>query len=261
MRVHGLRLRYARTRGDGMPLLFCNGIGANLELAVPLARALAGVPVVIFDLPGNGGSAAFTGWPTFRRYARTAVAMLDALGEHGDFAVAGASWGGALAQQIARDFPERAQALILMASTPGLLMIPGRLSALLRMATPRRYRSRQFMAANAAMLYGGELRGRSDRAADLATLTRAPSRTAYVQQLLAGLQFSSLPWLHHLRCPALVLSGADDPIVRPINARLLALLLRNVELRILPGAGHLFMLFNADETARVVRRFMRRSTT
>ena len=41
---------------DRPPLLLFNGIGANLELAGPFMRAMTNVEVVIFDIPGVGGS-------------------------------------------------------------------------------------------------------------------------------------------------------------------------------------------------------------
>jgi pimeloyl-ACP methyl ester carboxylesterase len=38
------------------PLLIFNGIGANLELLEPFVEALGDVEVIIFDVPGVGGS-------------------------------------------------------------------------------------------------------------------------------------------------------------------------------------------------------------
>ncbi|HET6832238.1 MAG TPA: hypothetical protein VFH30_00115, partial [Acidimicrobiales bacterium] len=44
----------------------------------------------------------------------------------------------------------------------------------------------------------------------------------YLGQLVAGAGWSSLPWLHRIRTPTLVLTGEADTIVPPINARILA---------------------------------------
>lgn len=258
-RVRGTSLRYAWRPGSGLPLLFCNGIGANIELALPLVRTLSGVPILLFDLPGTGGSPPAWFWPTLGQYSRYAVGLLDALGHPGTFVVAGVSWGGGLAQRIARDYRERVRGLILMATSPGIVMVPGKLSALIHMATPQRYLSRSYMARNAARIYGGEMRGRPDRAIEFAGMTRAPSTRTYLQQLAAMLTFSSLPWLHRIRCPALVMTGDDDPLVRPINARILAALLPQAELRVIPDGGHLFMSFQAELTAAAIRTFLVRA--
>jgi len=254
--VRGVRLRYVRSPGEGPPLLFCNGIGANLEMVLPFIEALAGIPIVAFDVPGTGGSPTANFWPSFPIYAKFAVGLLDRLGLDGRFDVAGVSWGGGLAQTIARDYPQRVGHLVLMATTAGAPMFPGRLSALLKMVTPQRYLSRTFMASNAASLYGGELRRRPDLAIEYSRLTRAPTRAAYLQQLAAIGQFSGWTFLHRVRCPALVLNGDDDPLIRGINARLLAALLPNARLHVIKGGGHLFMLFSAGETARLIREFI-----
>jgi poly(3-hydroxyoctanoate) depolymerase len=258
--VHGRQLRYAHIAGTGDPLLLCNGIGANLEMALPLAAAIASVPVVLFDLPGVGGSPPAGLLPGLGQYARLAVGVLDALGYHGGFTAAGVSWGGALAQRIARDFPDRVRHLVLMATTPGIVMVPGRLGVLLRMATPQRYLSRSFMARNAPILYGGEMRDRPDLAADFALLTRRLSAKTYLQQLAAIAGFSSLPWLRCIRCPALVMAGDDDPLIRTVNMRVLAALLPKARLHVVRGGGHLFMVMRAKETAAVIREFLAETT-
>lgn len=58
--VEGRQLRAGFRRGNRNlpPLLIFNGIGANLELVEPFVEALEGVEVVIFDVPGLGGSPA-----------------------------------------------------------------------------------------------------------------------------------------------------------------------------------------------------------
>ena len=51
-----LRVGIQRGSGDTPPLLIFNGVGANLELVEPFAVAMEGVEIVIFDIPGVGGS-------------------------------------------------------------------------------------------------------------------------------------------------------------------------------------------------------------
>lgn len=252
VQVGRLRLRYALRRGEGVPLLLCNGIGANIELALPLIKSLPPRPVVIVDIPGTGGSAPVMFWPKLKRYSRWLTKAMSQIGFDGKFAVAGVSWGGGLAQQIAHDYPDRVSHLILMATSPGIIMVPGKATVLLKMATPQRYLSRDYMARNAADLYGGEFRRNARGAIAHAGLTRAPSTTGYVQQVLAMSQFSSLTWLRKIRCPSLVITGDDDPLVRSVNGRILAALLPNSKLHIVRGGGHLFMTMRAEETAGLI---------
>ena len=54
--------------------------------------------------------------------------------------------------------------------------------------------------------------------------------------------WSSLPWLHTIRTPTLVLAGALDPLVPPANGVQLARLLPDARLQLLPESGHLCVL-------------------
>ena len=89
----------------------------------------------MFDAPGAGGS------PTPRRplrmpdLARLAVSLLDELGV-GRADVLGYSWGGVVAQQLARDAPERVRRLVLVSTTPGLGGTPPSLAATVLLSTP-----------------------------------------------------------------------------------------------------------------------------
>jgi pimeloyl-ACP methyl ester carboxylesterase len=54
----------------------------------------------------------------------------------------------------------------------------------------------------------------------------------------------------------LVLSGAADPIVPPINARILAGRIPDAELEIVPGAGHLLLMEHAEPVAERIATFL-----
>jgi pimeloyl-ACP methyl ester carboxylesterase len=67
--------------------------------------------------------------------------------------------------------------------------------------------------------------------------------------------WTSLPWLWSLPHPTLVLMGSDDPLVPPINGRILAGLIPNAELRMIDD-GHLFMVTRPAETAAIIESFL-----
>ena len=64
----------------------------------------------------------------------------------------------------------------------------------------------------------------------------------YLGQLYAVSGWSSLPWLHTLRQPTLVLAGDDDPIIPLVNARMMAWRIPDARLHVVQGGGHLFFL-------------------
>src|SRR5919204_4094047 len=154
--VEGQMLRVGIRRGEKArpPLLLFNGIGANIELVEPFLKALHGPEAIIFDVPGVGGSP--SPWLPYRpsSLARLSAQLLDQLG-HERVDVLGVSWGGALAQQFAFQYMSRARRLVLAATSPGHLMVPGKLSVLAKMASPRRYKDPEYMLRVAGDIYGG----------------------------------------------------------------------------------------------------------
>src|SRR5271165_4018704 len=144
------------------PLLLFNGIGASIELVEPFLDALDGPEAIIFDVPGVGGSPAPRLPYRPSTLARLSARLLDQLG-HEQVDVLGVSWGGALAQQFAFGQAKRCRRLILAATSPGHLMVPGKLTVLLKMATPRRYKDPDYMQRIAGDIYGGALRDSSQR--------------------------------------------------------------------------------------------------
>src|SRR5437868_8109644 len=156
----GQRLRVALRKGDGKadgtrtPLLLLNGIGVNLEVLQQFVDALdPAIEVIRFDVPGTGGSPTPRTPYRFSVLARLVTKMLDQLGYQQVDAL-GVSWGGALAQQFAFQYPARCRRLILVSTGTGALMVPGNPSVLAKIATPRRYPDPPHMAPLAGVTYG-----------------------------------------------------------------------------------------------------------
>lgn len=255
--VGEVRLRTS-VRGTGRPLLLVTGLGASLDLAAPFEEELSarGRQVVSFDAPGVGGSTAYRRPRRLGGVAETVVRLLDRLGlDRVD--VLGISLGGAVAQQLARCAPDRVRGLVLAATMPGLGGLPGSPHVLMTLATPRRYRDPAYYRQVAGRIYGGA--ARTDPAGLVHTALgrfRPPSTWGYAGQLYAITGWSSLPWLHTLPHPTLVLAGDDDPIVPVVNGRLLAWRIPGAHLHVVRGGGHLFVLERPAEIAEVVTGFL-----
>ena len=258
-RVGGHRIRYAVRPGDPShtPLLFMNGLGANIELAQPFIDALHRPTVVIFDVPGVGGSPTPAAPYRPSAVARLGADLLDHLGmPQAD--VLGVSWGGAIAQQFALQHARRCRRLVLAATAPGALMVPARPSVLLKMLTPRRYLDHAHARRVAGDVYGGAFRRRPELVDRTFAHVRFASSRGYYLQLAATFGWTSLPWLPALRQPTLIMAGADDPVVPPINARLMQWLIPDARVVTL-DCGHLFLVTLPRESARIVDAFLTES--
>jgi poly(3-hydroxyalkanoate) depolymerase len=257
VRVGGLVVRVSTQDGDGVPLLLITGIGAHVGMWEPFAQEIPGHRIVAFDAPGTGGSQ--LPWVPMRipALASHVLALLDVLGlDRVD--VLGYSWGGGLAQVLARRAPQRVRRLVLCATSVGLGGIPPTPLAALLLATPARYYHPALFRLTMPAIAGGRTAREPDllKAQAGARLAHAPSLLGYAYQLFAAASFSSLPWVHQLRQPTLIVSGDKDPVVPLANARQLARLIPDARLHVVAGGGHLFLLDQPGDGAPPIRDFL-----
>ena len=258
--VRGQMLRVAIKDGDlsKPPLLMFNGIGANLELGFPFLTAMTDRRAILFDVPGVGGSPmpALPYRPsTLARMSKHLLKLLKI----DQVDVSGVSWGGGLAQQFAKQYPKLCRKLVLVSTSSGWTMVPGKPSVLSKMGSIKRYTDKGYMRSIAAEIYGGAFR-RDDTLINAHAAGMKPSSNAgYMLQLLAMTGWTSVPWLWRLKQPTLIVSGTDDPLIPIANARLLASLIPNAQLELVDD-GHLFIVTDPKGSAALIEDFLSQST-
>ncbi len=242
----------AETPSDKRPILFFNGIGANMELAFGLGEGIRDREIITFDIPGVGDSppARFPYRPWM--IARLARKLCDQYGM-GDVDVMGVSWGGAMAQQFAFQYRKTVGKLILCATTAGMTMVPGKIGAISKMADTRRYTDPDYMKQNFETLYGD---ASGDGSKSHISSLRPPAPMGYVYQLTAFLGWSSLPFIRFLKMPTLIMAGDRDAIVPMANAHILNTALPNSRLHVIEDGGHLFLVTKSDATLPVITDFL-----
>lgn len=219
--VDGLRL-FVRERGVGHPLLLINGLGSDVSMWGEAERVLARRSrTIVFDAPGTGRSQTPLLPLPIPALARIVGRLLDRLG-HDQVDVLGYSFGGAVAQQLARAEPQRTRRLALVSTWCGWGGDPGSPAAVAR-------------ALRKLAAHGN------------------PLGCSY--QLWSLGAWSSLPWLDHIETPTLVVSGGADDLVPPGNAVRLARRLPNSRLHLLPTGGHLLMFGTESAGARLLADF------
>jgi len=214
-------------QGKGDPLLLVNGLSRPMQSWGPFSSELKGRTVVSFDAPGVGGSPTPIRPLSIAELATLAVAVLDAAGL-AEADVLGYSHGGAVAQQMAHDAPERVSGLILASTSCGLGATPGNTTDIIRHL-------------------GSSLDGKP---------WPLPDPLGLLWQTLAVSNWSSIPFLGSIQAPTLVVCGSRDSVVPPSNSQVLAGRIPHATLVLLPGRGHdLQRGDSAKALARAVQNF------
>jgi 3-oxoadipate enol-lactonase len=216
-------------RGSGPPLLWIPGyIVAAASLRKVLARFTDHYTCITFDHRGSGRSRASLRPMTTGQMARDAASVLRHLGIESAH-VYGASLGGMVAQELAIQAPHRVRTLILGGtSAGGITAVSPPVSALLSGVW------------NATSTIPGASR----------VGVLGPAHQGW-----AAATHDSTHRLQRVRVPTLVLHGGNDKLIPLANAADLARLIPGAELRVIRGAGHLF-LFDSTTATSIVRRWL-----
>ncbi|MDX3969181.1 MAG: alpha/beta hydrolase [Bradyrhizobium sp.] len=209
--VNGAGTRYTIDGEGAVPLVLVHEMGGAMESWEPLLPEVAeGRTVLRYDMRGFGDATKLRGVAVMDQLVADLVALLDALGIERPVELCGMAVGGAVALHIAAWYPERVRRLALMG--PALGIAPERRIAVRERADAIEANSMAWLAESELQLtYPDVLRanGRFDvyRAR---WLGNDPSSYAATYRMLVGLDAREA--LAKVRCPALVLAGAHDPL-------------------------------------------------
>lgn len=238
---------YYELRGEGLPVLFIQGIGViGAGWEPQIAELSQDFQCLAFDNCGIGESAISGGdGLTVKQMANDARQLLDAAGWESAHVV-GHSMGGVIAQQLALDVPHRVRSLSLLCTFSqggeGARLTPWVLWISLRVRVgSRAMRRRAFLR----MLFPQEYLAMHD-ADDLATKMApiigrdlAEQPAILMEQLKALRAHDCSDELHRLsHIPTLVVSADKDPIALPRHGRRLSQLIAESRYLEISGTAH-----------------------
>jgi pimeloyl-ACP methyl ester carboxylesterase len=250
----GHRLHY-ETLGDPAkpPVLLIMGLALSSRAWDRLPALLArDFHVLVFDNRGTGRSGRAGFAYRMSDLAGEAAAVLDASGQDSAH-VFGISMGGMVAQELAIQHPNRVRSLALgctfaswrARTAPSLGTKLDLLLLNLGFVTPARI-SRVLVSAEWHQAHPeGTLQWM--RRAERTALRYATA------QVLAIARHETLPRLHQIRAPTLVLTGSADKLVPAANSEVLARSIPGARLLVLRDAGHVFPLEREAETVAALR--------
>ena len=251
--INGLRI-HAQICGEGEPLLLFSGVWGEVGLWDGLLPHLPGFRTIAFDPPGIGRSQMPLFPLTMPALVRFGTAVLDDLGIDSAH-VLGASFGGAVAQQMAIWHPDRVRRLVLASTSFGGFAKPGKISAFWHFAHPLTYHPPRLERV-AGTMFGGRLRKEPELVRTM-HIRRPTNVLAAMYRMAPLFGWTSLPWLWTIRHPTLVIAGDDDPVTPLVNHRIIATLVPRAKLHIVRGGGHLVLLDSAPEIGPIVTSFLR----
>jgi poly(3-hydroxyoctanoate) depolymerase len=250
--IRGLRI-HVQTCGEGEPLLLYSGIWGEVQLWRSLLPYLPGFRTVAFDPPGIGRSQMPSFPLTMRGLARFGPAVLDELGIDSAH-VLGASFGGAVAQQMALSFPDRVRRLVLVSTSFGGFAVPGSLGAFWHFMQPRSYHPVRLERV-AGTMFGGRMRTEPELVRSM-HIKRPSNIVAGMYRMAPLIGWTSMPWLWAVRQPTLIICGDDDPVTPKVNHRIIATLMPHAELHVIKGGGHLVLVDSPAVTGPLITRFL-----
>ncbi len=250
-------------RGHGPDVLLIHGWVSSLRMWTRTARRLAeaGYRATAVDLLGFGDSdKPSTGWYTLDNYTSHLVALCQRLGLERPVIV-GHSMGGTLALSLAAQM--EVQAVVACAPVVNG-KLGGSMHRLLTASTTRQMwhwmQTQPFFPRIGAMnmpaapgLMRNPVRRRNQEDLRRATVNATfGSLKTVVDQSLEDR-------LRHVSAPTLILIGGRDFTVPPVQGKLAARLMPNVQLVEWPTAGHSMIDDRPDEFDRLLIEFVRRS--
>jgi 3-oxoadipate enol-lactonase len=200
---------------------------------------------VFIDGPGHGVSGPQPLGATLETHAAAVVQVMDRLGIARATFV-GTSWGGLVGALVARDHPDRLNALVAL-NTPFETHAGGpAFGDRMTVWAAGLFGNRGFFADGAAKAFFSKtsLDQHPEKVESFKSRFLALDRDALGQVLRTVLldRQSQLPWLHRITVPVVVVAGAEDPVITPEQTERAAGLIPSVKFVRVGGAGHLSAL-------------------
>ncbi len=253
--VNGIRMYY-ETEGQGFPLVAITGLGSSLESWSPEYRSGLSrhFSLLAMDVRGAGRSDAPQMDYTMAMMAQDIAELLFKLGWDKAH-VFGVSMGGMIAQELALNYPERVEKLVLGCTSCGKRSL----------APPEEARQALSQSGNltpeeiAALMYPPEFIQKHPEVIAAALKREAiypMPPEVLARQYAAVMSFDSYDRLVQIQAPTLVITGDQDKMINPENSRLLADLIPQARLEVIPGSGHGFTEQEPEKVLALLHDFL-----
>jgi pimeloyl-ACP methyl ester carboxylesterase len=243
VKVNDIQIYY-EVRGKGFPLMMIMGLGANVDWWDP--RMLQGLSkkfkLVMFDNRGAGRTDVSNRRYTIKSFAEDTADLMGVL-RISRAHVIGVSMGGMIAQELALNFPEKVEKLVLCSTTCGGAKSVLASQEVLQALTADRSElsPEEIVRMTIPLLFTEDFIRKNRNFVELSIqqILRAPiSDESFVRQLNAIMEFDTYDRLPHISASTLILHGKRDILVPPENAEVLAEVISSAKLIYFQNSAH-----------------------
>lgn len=241
---------------EGPWVVLAHALGANLTLWDDTARHLSTrYRVLRFDLRGHGGSDAPVGAYTMARLADDVVALMDAL-DIGQAHFCGVSVGGMVAQTLGVRHAERLLSLTLVDTIDRTPMEAHPMWAN-RIGQAEAHGMAGMISATMERWLTQPFRDRHPDIVDkISRMLRGTAVQGYVGVAQAIVAFDLAEAIGRIRCPTLVVTGANDEGSPLSMAQSIAEKIPGAKLEVLPDAAHLSFIEQPERFHAIFDAFL-----
>lgn len=229
------------------PLVLIHGAAGNHLYWPHELRRMPGENVYGLDLPAHGKSYG-KACQTISSYADAVHDWLNGM-EISEAIFAGHSMGGAIALNLAIEYPDCVAGLILLGSGARLKVQPEIIH----------FAESQTTCMNAVrmMVRMSFSREASPRLVELAAERMGDVRQSVLfADLKACDRFDAVDRLSCIQKPSLILCGENDELISPRCSNFLAENISHSVLKMIPGAGHMLQLEKPQQTADIIKDYI-----
>jgi pimeloyl-ACP methyl ester carboxylesterase len=237
---------YSPEEKHRLPMVLIHGAGGDHLHWPAQIRRLSGCRVYALDLPGHGKSSGH-GLQRIADYGERVLTWMSAV-QLSRAVIIGHSMGGAIAQWLGVNHPDRLHGLGLVGTGAHLPVNPVLLAETAHKSTFNRAADRitDWSFSQAA----------DSRVVDLARQRLKEVRPGVLHgDFLACSRYDLRREIGEITAPAVIICGEDDRMTPPAYSEFLARNIPDAQLETIPEAGHMVMIEQPDRTAEILRRF------
>lgn len=228
-------------------LVLLHGAGGSLGQWPYQMRRLPGYRVLAPDLPGHGHSQG-NAYSSIREYAYSCHNWLEALGV-AKAVVIGHSLGGAIAFDLALEYPNLVNGLVLVTSAAQLPVNPQLLDLL---TVPLKVQS----GVNKIISWSFARESDEGLRSKLFSQLMANREGVLKQDFQACASFNITERLSEIRIPVMLVIGSDDRMLSPRLAEEATKAMPDAKLRVIRGGGHMLHQEKPLELREAVEEFL-----